>query len=195
MGISEFAQPALLVWRKQVWLCIYDCLQVKFKVHPHWIFRWLFKGSLSLLRHAALTVKPQDLSCWLVRDRVCFSCCCDRWSEELQLWRVSPSCCRWEISSWAQGEKYIFYRAWRGDMKSRGWGGGNEKNELCGTAVLSWQEGMTDSLHKARLSPANYLWIMEFVQSTALCKHACAHETLYARYCFSLAFQILINWI
>lgn len=99
---------------------------------------------------------------------VCFSCCCDRWSKELQLWRAFPSCCRWEISSRAQGEKYIFYRAWRGDMRSRGWSGGNE-NELCGTAVLSWQEEMTEHLLKARLSPADYLRIMESVQSTAPC--------------------------
>ena len=107
--------------------------------------------------------------CSMYWDCLCFSCCRDRWNKGLLLWSLYPQPAADEKSAlWLGGEKYIFYRAWRGDVKSQGWGGGNE-NELCGTAVLSWQEGMTEHLHRPRLSAATYLWIMESVQWTALC--------------------------
>lgn len=58
------------------------------------------------------------------------------------------------------------------------------KNYLCGTAVLSWQEELTEHLHKAWLSTANYLWIIDSVQPCAACecnKPPCAHITLCVR--------------
>lgn len=186
MAIAECAKPILLLICSGSSCMSLTCkkrLVESCQVHPCDTFRCCFRATScppSPLWHDELAGKVFRVAGWI-------------WIVRASLVAGGVKNCRSGEDSYPladeksalrlRGENIYFtehgVKTWRAED---GGGGGGDGNELCGTAVLSWQEGMTEHLHKARLSPVNYSWIMESVQLGSLCvcvcvtKQACAHR-------------------
>lgn len=173
MAIAECAKPILLLICSGSSCMSLTCkkrLVESCQVHPRDTFRCCFRATSrppSPLWHDELAGKVFRIAGWI-------------WIVRASLVAGGVKNCRSGEDSYPladeksalrlRGENIYFtehgVKTWRAED---GGGGGGDGNELCGTAVLSWQEGMTEHLHKARLSPVNYSWIMESVQLGSLC--------------------------
>lgn len=216
MAIAECAKPILLLICSGSSCMSLTCkkrLVESCQVHPRDTFRCCFRATSrppSPLWHDELAGKVFRVAGWI-------------WIVRASLVAGGVKNCRSGEDSYPladeksalrlRGENIYFtehgVKTWRAE--DGGGGGGGDGNELCGTAVLSWQEGMTEHLHKARLSPVNYSWIMESVQLGSLCvcvcvtKQACAHRAscalrdlcqTHVDVCFFyFGFQIQFTWM
>lgn len=156
MAIAECAKPILLLICSGSSCMSLTCkkrLVESCQVHPRDTFRCCFRATSrppSPLWHDELAGKVFRVAGWI-------------WIVRASLVAGGVKNCRSGEDSYPltdeksalrlRGENIYFtehgVKTWRAED---GGGGGGDGNELCGTAVLSWQEGMTEHLHKARLS-------------------------------------------
>lgn len=124
MGIVERAQP----------ICSYSVMK-RYLIASLWLERGPCNHSrfIRTVSSGAVSVQPfipsymmnwqlnpKLYSCWLDWSCVCLSCSAATGGKKnCSSGETSLSCRRWETSSQAQKEKYIFHRAWSEDMKRK----------------------------------------------------------------------------